>query len=112
MRGNYNFENEAERYFWKVFIETKIEYLISNANTIDDIGLSNVDICPYQLYQLLEEELGYERTSSDMNGWEQDTWYHFYNEEKDVALCVFSCGMTFELKIMLSERRIGEDDDY
>ena len=112
MRGNYNFKDEKEHQHWIDTIQKAIDYLINNQNIIDDVDLSQADIGPYQLHHLLEQDLGYERTTTDMNGWEQDTWYHFYNEEKDIALCVFSCGITFEMKIMLNERRIGEDDDY
>ena len=39
-----------------------------------DLDLSDTGINPYQLWQLLETEFGYEEIDIDENGWEQDFW--------------------------------------
>ena len=108
-RKAYYFEDDKERAYWLQRIQTDMCRL--RTEPIDDIDYSNEDINPAGIRYIFQEELGYYETY-DSNGWEQDTWYHFYNEEKDIALTVFSCGITFEMKIILSERWIEEDDDY
>jgi hypothetical protein len=45
------------------------------------------------------ETLGWEYTDSDSNGWEQDHWMYFKHPDHKITLTVFSCGMTFELKL-------------
>ena len=104
MRGNWNL-SAGEAAYWQEVITNKLNYLIENKDSIDDIDLSQEDISPYQLYNVLEY-LGYERDDLETNGWEQDTWARYSNNEERISLCIFSCGMTFELKIMLN--RVGD----
>ena len=68
---------------------------------IDDIDYSNEDINPAGIRYIFQEELGYYETY-DSNGWEQDTWYHFYNDYEIFSM--YYCGYTFELKLSYSEK--------
>lgn len=104
MRGCWNLQ-EHELVFWKAYVETKINYLIENKDRIDDVDFSQENISPYQLYNVLEA-LGYDRNNWDSNGWEQDTWATYENPEKDIEVSIYSCGMTFELKLGLI--RVGD----
>jgi hypothetical protein len=104
MRGHWNL-NSGEAAYWTEVVDEKLRYLVEHKDEIDDIDLSQEDIGPYQLYSILES-LGFERDDWEDNGWEQDTWARFSHAQRDMDICVFSCGMTFELTMCLN--RVGE----
>lgn len=71
------------------------------------LDLSDTELNPYTLWGLLEG-IGYKKTGAEDNGWELDFWINFdvINQPAGSitnALCVHGCGMTFELKLSLSE---------
>lgn len=99
MRGNYYFEDDKERAYWLQRIQTDMCRL--RTEPIDDIDYSNEDINPAGIRYIFKEELGYYETY-DSNGWEQDTWYHFYNDYEIFSM--YYCGYTFELKLSYSEK--------
>lgn len=80
---------------WKRKIEHYILYIERKK---EDIDLSEENINPYQLRAVLEL-LGWECIDSDSNGWEQDHWMYFKHPDHKITLTIFSCGMTFELKL-------------
>ena len=70
-----------------------------------DLDLSDTGINPYQLWQLLEKEFGYEEVDIDENGWEQDFWIRIKRTDGKTFsngsehLTINCCGMTFEVKL-------------
>lgn len=99
MRGNYYFKDDKERTYWLQRIQTDMRRL--KTEPIDDIDYSNEDINPAGIRYIFREELNYYETY-DSNGWEQDTWYHFYNDHE--VFLMYYCGYTFELKLSYSEK--------
>lgn len=62
-------------------------------------------ITPTILYGVLEE-LGYEHTYTDENGWAHETWAYFVHEKDPInypPLTVYYEGYTFELELYLTE---------
>lgn len=102
MRGNYNLK-DWEITYWTPKIEKDIEMLLRSSD-LDDIDYTPRDLNPYQL-RLILEALGWDSEEVETNGWEQDRWEYFYNEERGIELCLYSCGITFEMKLM-------RKDDY
>lgn len=94
MRGQWHLR-DWELDLWKRKIEYYISYIERKK---EDIDLSEENINPYQVRAVLEI-LGWEYTDSDSNGWEQDHWMYFKHPDHKITLTVFSCGMTFELKL-------------
>lgn len=102
MLGSYDFKDDKEKNYYVSLIRYGIEQL--KLNRIEEFNLSNKGINPYQVWQILHDEFNYEFPDFETNGWEQDTWMYFTNKSnpKDI-LCLFSCGMTYELKLTVSE---------
>lgn len=98
MRGQWHLR-DWELDLWKRKIEHYILYLERKK---EDIDLSEENINPYQVREVLET-LGWEHTDSDSNGWEQDHWMYFRHPNHKITLTVFSSGMTFELKLYISD---------
>lgn len=61
-----------------------------------ELDLSDTPLNPYILWNILEEDLGYERIRQDDNGWQLDFWVYF-EKTGHSNLVVRGCGMTFEL---------------
>ena len=99
MRGNYYFKDRKECDYWLQRIQTDMCRL--RTEPIDDIDYSNEDINPAGIRWIFKEELGYYEIY-DSNGWEQDTWYHFYNDHEEFTM--YYCGYTFGLKLSYSEK--------
>ena len=99
MRGRWELR-DWEMESWKHLFRLYIEGLERGA---EDFNLSDKDLNPYQAYRVLGA-LGWEEIEIDRNGnWEQDIWATFQHPNHERNLIVFSCGMTFELKIYLEE---------
>lgn len=90
-------------------VETATEEQIENMSQEEiEIDFSDTGISPSQLVGLLQE-LGYEETDRDANGWELDFW--IYMKRKDEKhfdsgcekLVVSGCGMTFELRVWIDD---------
>lgn len=100
MRGKWQLA-DWELESWKRKLNMFIVQLSRGAK---EINLTERDINPYQVETVLEE-LGWEEIDMpDTNGWEQDRWNEFRHPNyPDKVLIVFSCGITFELKIYFKE---------
>lgn len=87
-----------------------LEYISKINNTdecelVENLNLTFKEISPYQLKELLEE-LGYEKTDFDKNGWECDFWITMQNKNvsnRAQTLCIFGCGMSFKLELGVKE---------
>lgn len=91
---------------WTLTKEVRREFTPIIQKFIDDKSLSSLDLSdtklnPYTLGEILEE-LGYEKTEIDSNGWEMDFSIH-YNKEGHTELVLSGTGITFELKIEIRE---------
>lgn len=108
MRGSFTLTQE-EKDHYKPIIQGIIEELIKTRN-FDSIDLTDFDeLSPYLMWELLEE-LGWENTDYDSNGWEQDTWTYFTKKGQDFAsIVLFSCGMTFNMSIALCDNLDEEE---
>lgn len=93
--GKWSLTTEEEKYFIPLF-----KYMIDEltCGRREEFDLSGKGISPWQAQKIIED-LGYKSLPIDFNGWEQDTWFHFENTN----IYLYSCGMTFELKIMRKE---------
>ena len=96
MRGKWELR-DWEMESWKHCFRLYIEALERGTENID---LSDKDLNPYQAYQVLEN-LGWIRMETDCDVGRQETWVFYRHPNHDKELVVFSCGMTFELKIYL-----------
>ena len=85
-----------------------VEQVETMSNEELGLDLSDKGINPSQLVDLLEE-LGYEETTRDDNGWELDFWIYMHRKDHKTfdstceKLVVSGCGMTFELKVYIEE---------
>lgn len=66
-----------------------------------ELRLTDTELNPYTLWKLLEE-LGYEKTEFDDNGWQMDFWIEF-TKEGFQTLTIAGTGITFELTLMVRE---------
>lgn len=103
MRGNYNLK-DWEIDYWTPKIKQDVDTLIRSTD-LDDIDYTSKDLNPYQMGLILEG-LGWESEEFETTGWEQDRWEYFSHPDYDIKLCLFSCGITFEMKILLQEKYI------
>lgn len=87
----------VEKYLNNIEELDSLEDFNENKEKLD---LTFKEISPYQLKELLEE-LGYEESDFDKNGWECDFWIYMlnHNKENTYKICISGCGMTFELKL-------------
>ena len=65
-------------------------YGLENTDNWDELDLTVFDLSPEQVIQMLNF-LGYEETSHESNGWEQDTFY-YYTHKNHKELCFFYSG--------------------
>lgn len=66
-----------------------------------EMDLSGTELNPFTLEKLLEN-LGYEQTEQDNNGWQFDFWITMQKDEcKDLS--IKGTGITFELKLSEKE---------
>lgn len=65
-----------------------------------ELDLSDTELNPYTLKELLINEFGYEEDSDkfDTNGWQMDFWIYL-NKSSHVPLCITGTGITFELSL-------------
>ena len=98
MRGDYHL-NEAEIAYWRPLLEEKIKEICEQELYLP---LKDYDLSPANVHYLLRDVMGYEEIGFDSNGWEQDTWYHFYNDHE--AFTMYYCGYTFGLKLSYGEK--------
>lgn len=71
------------------------------------LDLSDTELNPYTLRDLLIDEFGYEEDEDkfDTNGWEMDFWIYL-NKPGHASLSITGTGITFELNL-----NYCEDDD-
>lgn len=94
MRGEYSTTHNDRIRFW-----IALHDLCDLKN--DVVELSNTCLTLSNCQDLLEE-LGYEHTNSDTNGWEMDFWWDF--ECKGLPnITVSGCGYTAGLNIRFTE---------
>jgi len=80
-----------------------IQEFIDKIETMDyvdeesGLNLSDTELNGYTLWKLLED-LGYEQTELDHNGWQMDFWIRF-EKEGFKTLSVDGTGITFELAL-------------
>lgn len=65
-----------------------------------ELDLSDTELNPYTLKELLINEFGYEEDNDkfDTNGWQMDFWIYL-NKLNHVPLCITGTGITFELNL-------------
>ena len=73
-------------------------------NNIFSIELSDTELRPYTLQELMKE-FGYDNSEFDDNGWELDFWIKMNRSRGELTdnICIDGCGMTFELNLKISE---------
>lgn len=103
----YIAENKGEKkdyLFFKCMIESTIDTL---KNTPPDILISLDDLVKIGLNPSIVgnilEELGYEQTDLDTNGWQGDTWVT-YEKEDSFSIVMFYEGWDFSLALYKKER--------
>lgn len=95
MRGQWNLREWEREYLVSLFTK----HIDTLKNTlVDKIDLTDEDICPENVIDILEI-LGYEYDDVDTNGWEQDTWIQFVNQDTGHELTLFYCGRTFKIEL-------------
>lgn len=90
----------------KPMVEEYIKWLENKSPEENDEGLklSHTGINPIQLEQLLEE-MGYEESALDTNGWDYQYWWYVFNSEKDngaAELCICGCAMCHDINLKMS----------
>ena len=102
MRGEWALRDWEKDYLCYT-LKSQIDVL-SKKETYEEIDFTPCNINPYQL-QVILDQLGWQELDVDTNGWEQDRWAYFEHPElyPGRRLVVFSCGITFELKIYFVE---------
>lgn len=79
------------------------------AKMIDDIDFElNIrelfpELSPSNVEEILGE-LGWQHEMLDSNGWEQDTWYSFYNENYPFSLIMYYSGFYWNLTLSRGDR--------
>ena len=75
-------------------------YALENTDNWNELDLTVFNLSPEQVIQMLNF-LGYEETSHESNGWEQDTFY-YYTHKSHKELCFFYGGHygTMNLSLM------------
>ena len=100
MRGKYRMIDwEVDK--WRHKLITGLHDLYQGH--IKEIDLTKEDVCPANIITILEEELGFEETCFDTNGWQNDTWYSFEHPNTHKKITLFYSGYTFEFNIYLTE---------
>lgn len=100
MRGQWNMDPEELKNWVLVFDEHILPTAISNG----EVDLTDMNLNPENVKDILIA-LGFNAGDYDMNGWEADRWQYFSHPDKDnLRFTVFSCGMTFELKLTCDEK--------
>lgn len=94
--NKYKLTDELRNKF-KPIVENFIEEVEKHPEEEKEINFTDTGINPSQLEELLEE-LGYEVSFSDDNGWQLDFWIHLEKENYN-ELIISGTGMTFELKL-------------
>lgn len=101
MRGKWALTDEEKRQWVSVFRDVIIPQL--KAGCYEENNFTEFNLNPQNVKDILCE-LGYEDTVFEQSGWEQDCWQHFYHKDAEYPpLTVYSCGMTFEVKIYITE---------
>ena len=95
MRGKW-YLSEEELQDWAPRVEADIKELLRTGDEAMDY--TETDLNPFQLGEIVES-LGWEEDEVDRNGWEQDRWAFYWHPDYEDRICIFSCGMTFELKL-------------
>ena len=99
MRGEWNLRDWEYVHYSRI-LQNKIDEAYRNKN--ESVSLLQYDLNPENVKDLLEF-LGWTYDDFETNGWEQDCWMYFYNENYNTKLTVNSCGMTFDLSIAFYE---------
>lgn len=79
----------------------KIESEEFNEDEDCTLDLSNTELNPYTLQELLEG-MEYEEKDRDYNGWELDYWIYM-EKSRFKNLCIHGTAITFELKLSVKE---------
>ena len=95
MRGKWYLSKE-ELESWLPRVEADIKELLKAGD--DAINYTETDLNPFQLGEIVTA-LGWEEDEVDRNGWEQDRWAYYWHPDHEDRICIFSCGMTFELNL-------------
>lgn len=74
---------------------------IEDSAYFDSLDLTVFNLSPEQVCQMLEH-LGYEETSHESNGWEQNTYYYYRHKERK-ELCFFYSGLFGIMSLSLME---------
>jgi hypothetical protein len=99
MRGRYHMMDwELEK--WKQELSVVIARLTWDKQHKENF--THLDICPANIEKSLEE-MGWETEEQEENGWENDCWIYFTNEDYDFGLTLYYQGYTFELKLYRSD---------
>ena len=96
MRGEYHL-TPAEYAQWLPQIEADVNAILNDNS--EEIDYSTTDLNPFQLGELLEG-IGWEEDDVDTNGWQQDRWAFYTHPDRNDKIHIFSCGITFELKLL------------
>ena len=99
MRGSWNLREWEYTYFTYI-MRTKLEEALRNKD--EAISLTQYDINPANMCDILKH-MGWNEEDFETNGWEQDCWQYFSHENYPGKLCVYSCGMTFDLTLTYTE---------
>ena len=97
MRGKYSL-TEQEHGYWEILVEMYLEDMLYG-NT-EEVDLSQKDINPYQLGRILES-FGWEEDEVNVEGYELDRWAYYCHPDHRDLICIYSCGITFELKLSI-----------
>lgn len=109
--NRYILTEEIKKKYYTIVLKHMADIITCN---IEDksrydvaLDLSNTELNPYTLGELLKDVFGYEDNNMDTNGWEMDFWIHYrHPDDSYPPLCITGTGITFELFLR------GEDNDY
>jgi len=103
MANRYALTDEV-RLKWTSKILQMIEKIENNSteNDLLEFDLSDTELNPYTLCEILEAE-GFEKGDQDDNGWQMDFWIPFTKEGYEKIFKVEGTGITFELNLVEHE---------
>ena len=77
----------------------KIEQKIQQLENEFEVSIKDLGLSPYEVDEILQEKLGYEREEWDTNGWQGDNWINYSHLDRK-PLTLHFCAWDFDIKLM------------
>lgn len=100
MKENRWEATQEQREKFIPILQEFINKALKTPNTKECIDFYNQGVSPYQLKSILEDDLGFEDSGFDSNGWEFDFWITMSKDGTNFMIA--GTGMTFEMVFRLA----------